>query len=117
MNTQYNPGHTITRIASAAVGEYRFVTAAGAQAGAGAAAIGVSLTAAAAAGAALTVVTGGTAPVVAGAAINAGDPVTSDAQGRAVPAAAGNVINGVALEAAALDQPVEVLIGAPYAKA
>ncbi|GEN33847.1 capsid cement protein [Aneurinibacillus danicus] len=117
MNTQYNPGHTITRIASAPVGEYRFVTAAGAQAGAGAAAIGVSLTAAAAAGASLTVVTGGTAPVIAGGAINAGDPVTSDAEGRAVPAATGNVINGVALEAAALGEPVEVLIGAPAAKA
>lgn len=115
--TQYNPGHSITRIASGPIGEYRFVTATGAAAGAGAAAIGVSLNAAAAAGDSVTVVTSGTAPVVAGAAINAGDPVTSDAQGRAVPAIAGNVINGVALEAAALDQPVEVLIGAPAAKA
>lgn len=115
--TQYNPGHTITRIAAGPIGEFRFVKADGTQAGAGEAAIGVTLTAAAAAGASLTVVTGGSAPVIAGGAIAVGDPIASDAQGRAVPAAAGNVIIGVALESASPDQPVEVLIGAPAAKA
>lgn len=114
MSTQYNPGHTLTRIASAAVEEYRFVTAAGTHAGAGAAAIGVALTGAAAGGS-ITVVINGTVPVTAGATIAAGDQLASDAQGRAVPAAEGDVINGVALEAVAAGDEAEVLLGAPAA--
>ncbi|WP_051775586.1 capsid cement protein [Paenibacillus tyrfis] len=114
MTTQYNPGHTLTRKTSANVEEYRFVTAAGAQAGAGAAAIGVSLTGAAAGGS-ITVATSGSVPVIAGATIAVGDQLASDAQGRAVPAASGNVILSVALEVATVGQDTEVLLGAPAA--
>lgn len=45
-------------------------------------------------------------PVTAGAAVAAGDLVTSDATGRAVPAGTGQQILGLALDAAALGEDV-----------
>ena len=55
---------------------------------------------------------GGVHPVIAGAAITPNQRVTTDAQGRAIPAAAGNVIAGTALTpAAAAGEHVEVQFG------
>ncbi|MCP4105485.1 MAG: DUF2190 family protein [Desulfobacteraceae bacterium] len=49
----------------------------------------------------VAIVTGGTSLVTVGAPVEAGDEIASDAMGRAVPAATGNMINGIAVTAAA----------------
>ncbi len=81
--SQYHAIFTVTARASGAVQEKRFVDHSGAQAGANANALGVS-GASAADGELLPVHVLGTAIVETGGAVNVGDPVSSDAQGRAV---------------------------------
>ncbi|MEW5885552.1 MAG: capsid cement protein [Pseudomonadota bacterium] len=66
-----------------------------------AASIGISDQIQVAAGQRIDVVVAGIADVTAGAAVAHGAPLTADAQGRAVTAAAGNRVIGVALDAAA----------------
>ena len=78
-------------------------------AGAAARAFGVLRNKPAGVGHAATVCRGGTAKVKAGGAIAKGDDVTTDAQGRAVTAAGGNPVLGVAMTATtAADQVVAV---------
>ncbi len=101
---------TLPVTASAAITAKYFVTGAGAVCGDGAKAIGVSQfncddtkT--------ISVIALGTAVVIAGAGITADDDVASDAAGKAVTAAAGDVILGRALEtAAAAADEIEVLL-------
>jgi hypothetical protein len=58
------------------------------------------------------VMVSGVTKMIAGAAIAATGPVTSDVQGRVIPAATGNAINGIALEtAAAAGEVIAVLLG------
>lgn len=112
------PGFKLgTQVASAALTErHRFVelTTTGTIAQvdtAGAAAIGVLQDTVAAGDAAEVTITG-VSKVVAGAAITSTGPVTSDSQGRAITAATGNTVNGIALQtAAAAGEVIAVLLG------
>lgn len=99
----------LTVRAAADVPAYRFVTYAGALCGAGALAIGVS-DYPAATGADFAAVVIGTATVEAGGAITAGAEVQSDATGRAVTAAGGEVL-GLAWDGASgAGRRLEVLL-------
>lgn len=109
-----------TVTAAGAIAPNRFVTYAGGQAGLGEKAYGVTQFGAGQAGAATEVIVIGIATVEAGGAFNAGDPLTSDAEGKAIAAAAasGHFINAIAREAAtAAGQKVPVLIVPAVAKA
>lgn len=78
---------------------------------AGVKALGV-LQSPAAAGEAAEVMVDGVTKVIAGAAIAATGPVTTDSQGRAITAAATHTVNGVALQtAAAAGEVIAVLLG------
>ncbi|MBF0424817.1 MAG: DUF2190 family protein [Magnetococcales bacterium] len=100
---------SLTVVATTAIVGNRFVTIGGAQAGQGGDAFGAALTAASI-GDAMAVATIGTAILEAGAAINIGDPLQSDALGRAVPQTNGLRL-AIALQAAtATGQTVEVLL-------
>jgi len=108
--SQYRSVLTLTMTAAGTIAANRFVTAAGAQAGADANAIGVALNAATAADK-VPVLAIGTVSVEAGAAIDAGATVKSDAQGRAVPWATSGARLGIALtDASAAGELVEVLL-------
>jgi hypothetical protein len=112
------PGFKLgTQVANAALpNRYRFatLTTAGkiAQVStAGGKAVGVIQSPAAADEAVELTVTG-VSKVEAGAAIANTGPISSDAQGRAITAATGNAINGIALEtAAAAGEVIAVLLG------
>lgn len=101
------PGRLIPLEASAdlSANQHRFlvVDANGqvAVAGAGVLAVGVLQNDPAAQGEAATVMLDGVSKVVAGAAVTSGAEVASDASGRAVTAATGNRVNGIALETCA----------------
>lgn len=106
---QQRPLLELPLIAPAAVTKQRFVKYDGAQAGNGDVAAGVA-DYDAAAGKQYSAIALGTAKVEAGAAIALGQDVQSDAQGRAIPKAAG-ALNGRALQAAsAAGQVIEVLL-------
>ena len=101
---------TLPVTAAAVITAKYFVTAAGAVCGDGAKALGVSLFNTDT-GNEISVVTLGTAIVIAGAGITVGDDVASDAAGKAVTAATGDVVLGRALEtAAAGEDEIEVLL-------
>lgn len=53
---------------------------------------------------------GGIVPVIAGQSITAGAQITSDASGKAVPAASTNVVVARALQSASTGQPLQVFI-------
>ena len=101
----------MTVIATAAIAASRFVGLfTGAQCGAGAKAQGVSQYAAAA-GDALAVDVLGTAIVEAGAAVAAGAPIKSDADGRAIAqGGTGEIIAYAVTSATAAGQKIEVLL-------
>lgn len=112
------PGYKMTRLAGAAVNQYRFVkvnsdgnaiqVAAATEAGVGVA------QAAAADGRATEVMVTGISKVEAGAVVTRGGLVTSDSVGRAVDAASTNVALGQALEAAsAAGERIAVLLFTP----
>lgn len=107
----YTPVLTKTVRSSGAVSAKRFIGYDGAQIGsAGAAAYGVSLFNADD-GEALSVVVMGTAIVETGGAVSKGDKLTADANGKAIVATAGNVVNAIALEdASGAGQEIEVLL-------
>jgi len=102
----------VTYEAAGDLAQFRFVSldANGqvAQTGAGAQADGVVLNNPDAQGEAATIATynGGQSKVEAGGALSAGDPVASDANGKAVAATTGDVINGTAVQAASGDGSV-----------
>lgn len=78
---------------------------------AGVKALGV-LQSPAAAGEAAEVMIDGVTKVIAGAAIANTGPITTDNQGRAITAATGNTVNGIALQtAAAAGEVIAVLLG------
>lgn len=110
MSKQSTPILTLTRTASGAIAQHRFVTAAGAQAGADANALGVSRTAAAS-GEDLPVDTLGTAVVEAGGVVAEGDTVKADANGKAITWVTSGAKLAIALQAAGGDgEFVEVLL-------
>ncbi len=109
MGTQYVCILALAVKAAGAIARQRFVTHGGVQAGAGVAALGVARTDAVA-GQDLTVDVIGTAIVQAGAAIAAGAAVESNAQGQAVPLAAGVKLGRALQAAAAAGQAIEVLL-------
>lgn len=110
--SQYIDILTLTVTAAGPIAANRFVTAAGAQGTADAHVLGVARSAAANAGEAVPVIALGTAVVEAGGAISAGDPISCDADGRAVPTDGGtySVTVARALADAGPGQPVEVLV-------
>lgn len=98
-----------TYISGAAIAQFDFVVGPAADgqidpAGAGARAIGVALQAATVAGQAISVAYDGRVTVVAAGTIARGANVASNASAKAITAATGNVIMGVALEAAVAGQ-------------
>lgn len=101
MSYSYRPVQTISIKSAGAINAHRFVATTGTQAGADANALGVALSSATAAGEMVPVITLGTAPVEAGAAITAGTTVKVDASGRAIPWATAGAKVGIALESAA----------------
>lgn len=105
------PVLTIGLTAGASIAQYQPVTAAGGAATAASNAVGFA-TVAAASGARVPVIAGGTAIAVAGAAINAGDPVKVHTTVTKVVAQGGTgTIIGRALTAAAADGDlIEVLV-------
>ena len=104
------PKLTLPVTATATITLKLFVTAAGAICGAGAKALGVSLFNTDT-GNEISVVTLGTAIVIASDAISADADVTSDAAGKAITATTGDIVLGRALEAAAAtDDEIEVLL-------
>lgn len=116
----YNPVQVITLTPVGAIAPNRFVAFDGAQAVAGQAARGVTHDGAEAGDKAVPVIVLGTAIVEAGGAFNAQDLLTADASGRAVAIvnASDNVINAIALgAAAAAGDFVEVIVVSPVAKA
>lgn len=113
----YTPGITITLIASADVTGKRFVKISAADScqtcGDGEQAVGVNLWTTSK-DRPCTVIIGGTAPVEAGAAVSAGASVASDANGKAVPAGAGEYICGIAKTAASdAGDEIEVILALP----
>ncbi|QGP91699.1 hypothetical protein MGLY_10410 [Neomoorella glycerini] len=116
----YNPILTITLTPAGVIAPHRFVNFAGGQAGAGQAARGVTHDGAEAGEKAVAVIALGTAIVEAGGAINTGDPLTADANGKAVVVtdASGAAINAIAVGSTAADGDlVEVIVVSPVAKA
>lgn len=109
--SQYIDILTLTVTAAGPIAANRFVTPAGAQGTADAHVLGVARSAANA-GEAVPVIALGTAVVEAGGAISAGDPISCDADGRAVPTDGGTYSLTVAraLADAGPGQPVEVLV-------
>lgn len=109
--SQYIDILTLTVTAAGPIAANRFVTAAGAQGTADAHVLGVARSAANA-GEAVPVIALGTAVVEAGGAISAGDPISCDADGRAVPTDGGtySVTVARALADAGPGQPVEVFL-------
>lgn len=109
--SQYIDILTLTVTAAGPIAANRFVTPAGAQGTADAHVLGVARSAANA-GEAVPVIALGTAVVEAGGAISAGDPISCDADGRAVPTDGGtySVTVARALADAGPGQPVEVLV-------
>jgi hypothetical protein len=106
--SHYRPILVLPVVAAGAIASNRFVTAARQQTGADGNALGVSLNAAAS-GEPLPIVSLGTAPVEAGAAVTAGATVKSDSSGRAIAWATSGARLGVALTAAtAAGQLIEV---------
>lgn len=114
----FDPGDNVTCYTSAAVVGKRFVSISGAkvnehprvaQSGAGVAAVGVACYDAAI-NTLVPVQTEGVVPVTAGAAITAGDPIKSDASGRAIPQGGTGIILGYAWDdnAGAGDVPVKL---------
>lgn len=109
--SQYIDILTLTVTAAGPIAANRFVTPAGAQGTADAHVLGVARSAADA-GEAVPVIALGTAVVEAGGAISAGDPISCDADGRAVPTDGGtySVTVARALADAGPGQPVEVFL-------
>lgn len=109
--SQYIDILTLTVTAAGPIAANRFVTPAGAQGTADAHVLGVARSAADA-GEAVPVIALGTAVVEAGGAIAAGDPISCDADGRAVPTDGGtySVTVARALADAGPGQPVEVFL-------
>lgn len=109
--SQYIDILTLTVTAAGPIAANRFVTAAGAQGTADAHVLGVARSAANA-GEAVPVIALGTAVVEAGGAIAAGDPISCDADGRAVPTDGDtySVTVARALADAGPGQPVEVFL-------
>lgn len=114
----YQPGDTPTGHASGAITGKRFVSISGArveehpriaQTGAGLAAVGVAATDIAS-GARGAFYAEGVVPVEAGGAVTAGDPIKSDASGKAVPQGGSGIILGYAWDDAAngADVPVKL---------
>ena len=103
---------TRTYVSGSAITQFRFVTLASDgqvdHTGDGVRADGVALMAAAGAGEAITVAYDGRVTVEAEGTINRGAAVASDASGKAVAAAAGDIILGTALEAAADGQIITI---------
>ena len=102
------PGDTVSLDAAGdlSANKFHFVTAASGVAtlaGAGVHVVGVLQNDPAAAGRAAAIVTSGVSKVVAGAAVAANANVTPNASGRAVTAGMGDVVAGIALEAAGAD--------------
>lgn len=102
---------TLTLTASADVVAARFVSIAGAQSTAGGLALGVSQSNATP-GQQFPAVVFGTAIVESGGAFSKGDPLQSDAQGRAVDATTGPVVAHALEDATAAGEMVEVLLTA-----
>lgn len=98
-----------TIVATGSIAERRFVTLANAQAGADGVVKAISAMAGVA-GDALPVTYVGIVDMVAGAEIAAPGPVISDANGLPVPKGVGVNVAGVALNAAAAGQRVQILI-------
>jgi hypothetical protein len=110
MSQQCIPVLTLTLTTSALVANHRFVTVDGAHAGSGNNAIGVAQFSANP-GEVLAVDVLGTSIVEAGAVLNAGIAVQSDANGRAVAVAGAGKIVGRALQASrAVGDRIEVLL-------
>jgi len=108
--SQSRPLLTLPVLATATITLKLFVTVAGAICGAGAKALGVSLFNTDT-GNQISVVALGTAIVIASDAITADADVASDAVGKAITAATGDIVLGRALEAAAAtDDEIEVLL-------
>lgn len=106
-----NPEFVRSVAAAAALAAGRFVTIAGGYSSAGGYALGATLSSAAQVGDLVPVVIDDTAEVEVGAAVALGDPIMSDATGRAVPHTGTNVKVGRALSAAsAAGQFIEVLL-------
>lgn len=113
----YTPGITITLQAGADVTEKRFVKLTAADTcqtcGDGEQAVGVNVWTTSQ-NRYCSVIISGTAIVVAGGAVSAGARVASDANGKAVAAAAGDYICGVAKTAASADgDEIEVILTTP----
>ena len=103
---QEGPASLVSRNATAAVSQYRFVTADAtgvSHSGAGAAATGISDNEAAADGVVTYALPGSIRIMEAGAPVLEGAEVTPDADGKAVTATTGDVSCGRALSAAAAD--------------
>jgi hypothetical protein len=105
---------TRTYVSGSAITQFRFVTLASDgqvdHTGDGVRADGVALMPASGAGTAITVAYDGRVTVEAEGTINRGAAVASDAAGKAVAAASGDVILGTALEAAADGQIITIEI-------
>lgn len=109
-----------TMIAAGAIAPNRFVTYAGGQAALGEKAYGVTQFGADQAGASTEVLVLGIATIETGGAFAAGDPLASDAEGKAIEAVAASThfINAIAREAStAAGQKVSVFIVAAVAQA
>ncbi len=111
MSRQAQPCVALSLTAAGVIGEYRFVSAAVAQAGAAVNTLGVARMAAAI-GDVIPVDAVGTAVVESGAAIAAGALVETDASGRAITKAAGPAVARVlpGQAATAAGQFIEVLL-------
>ncbi len=115
MAVSENLNSNLTYISGAALTQYTFVVGPAADgqidpAGAGAAAIGVVLDDAAGAGKAVAVARDGRVKVLAAGTIARGANVASNATGRAVAASTGNIILGIAEDAAVTGQYVTVTL-------
>ena len=99
----------ITVKATAAVSPYRFITITGAHCGAGAKALGVAEVSSVI-GENVAVYAMGTIPVETSATVQAGDELSSDANGKAKVATTGEKINARALESAASGLLVKVML-------
>ena len=100
---------TLTRRATSAITDGRFVTVAGTIAGADEEVLGVAMSDAGI-GDDFPVLVVGTVQMIAGAAITAGYAVISDADGLPVPKGSGTNVAGIALTDAQPGEPVTILI-------
>lgn len=112
---QYNPGLIMTVEASSQIKANCFVGFSGTACTVGKGAIGVTICGADK-GQGCDVVTSGSAVVRAGAAVIKEARLASDADGQAVTAEAGNIINAIALESGAKGDLIEVMIVPPIMK-